>query len=97
MKKTTIFNYGIGKPNFGLPFGFGLPKNVNASKPKNFGLPLVYRLVYRESPINKGISVKVNQVNQNSIKECWDIVINKKIAGNRHTTRVRAGIETIFI
>lgn len=76
MKKTTIFNPGIGKPNFGLPLSFGLPKNVNAGKPKNFGLPLVYRLVYRETPLYKGGLIKVNQVNQEFIKEFVIIVLN---------------------
>lgn len=89
MKKTTIFNPGIGKPKFGLPLKFGLPKNVKGGKPKFSVYLLVYRLVYREKPINKGILTKVNQVNQEYIKELVIIELkgNKSINARTRASR----------
>lgn len=86
MKKTTIFNPGIGKPNSGLPLKFGLPKNVKGGKPKFSVYLLVYRSVYPEKPINKGILTEVNQVNQEYIKEfvVIDIYILKREKGHIH-------------
>lgn len=89
MKKTTIFNPGIGKPKFGLPLKFGLPKNVKGGKPKFSVYLLVYRLVYHEKPINKGILTKVNQVNQEYIKELVIIELkgNKSINARTRASR----------
>jgi len=89
MKKTTIFNPGIGKPNFGLPLKFGLPKNVKAGKLKFSVYLLVYLLVYREKPINKGILTKVNQVNQEYIKELVIIELNGNKSNNARTRASR--------
>lgn len=91
MKKTTIFNPGIGKPKFGLPLKFGLPKNVKGGKPKFSVYLLVYRSVYREMPINKGVSIKVNQVNQEYIKELVVIDVYTKKERKGTYTRVRTG------